>query len=206
MAFIYGIKNKTNNLWYVGQTRKDPKIRFRAHRKAHSSIGRAIKKDGVQNFDFLILEECDEYSLNEKEKEWILKLDSFDNGYNQTLGGDSLKGGRFLIPYSYDEVYRYYLENPNKSLREIERDLGLGHKTVSEIICLYETPRIFKANPIILSGMEYELEFKSFAAAAAWLHENNFIKSKPDAIRKGLSKAEAKNKTYYDWKVSKVKI
>ena len=50
---------------------------------------RAIRKYGVENFIFEVIEECKIEELNQKEEYWIKKYDTFFNGYNQTLGGDS---------------------------------------------------------------------------------------------------------------------
>lgn len=50
-------------------------------------IKRAIHKYGKENFVIKLLEECDRALLNEREKYWIQYYNSFENGYNSTLGG-----------------------------------------------------------------------------------------------------------------------
>lgn len=52
-------------------------------------ISCAFRKYGIDNFQFEVLEECLRNQLNEREKYWIAQYDTFYNGYNQTLGGDS---------------------------------------------------------------------------------------------------------------------
>ena len=43
----------------------------------------------MENFDFVILEQCsNEELLKEKEKNWIKKYNSIENGYNITEGGE----------------------------------------------------------------------------------------------------------------------
>ena len=97
MAHIYKITNIINNKKYVGKTENDPNKRWREHLAAARNnplmvISKAIRKHGVQNFKFEILEECLSEEVNKKETYWIGKLDTFENGYNSTLGGDGAVG------------------------------------------------------------------------------------------------------------------
>ena len=43
-------------------------------------------KDGVTNFTFELLEQCDRQLLNEKEKFYINLYQAYDYGYNSTIG------------------------------------------------------------------------------------------------------------------------
>lgn len=52
-------------------------------------LSRAIRKYGVDNFSFEVIEECKQSELNEKERYWIAYYNTFYDGYNQTLGGDT---------------------------------------------------------------------------------------------------------------------
>ena len=48
-----------------------------------------MRKYGLDNFSFEIIEELEDYSLSdEKEKYWIKYYNSYFNGYNESLGGD----------------------------------------------------------------------------------------------------------------------
>ena len=93
---IYQIKNLTNNKSYVGQS-INIKKRYREHifssmhitKDSNSPIHKAIKKYGHENFQLIILEECAREQLNIKEQFWINKLNTYQNGYNATLGGDT---------------------------------------------------------------------------------------------------------------------
>lgn len=98
MAFgiIYKITCKVNNKVYIGQTIRTMESRFERHlREAEKSenpkikFQRAIKKYGKENF---IVEKIDEgfsqEDLNDKEKYWINKYNSIENGYNTALGGE----------------------------------------------------------------------------------------------------------------------
>lgn len=94
---IYVITNKINGKQYVGQSTNIQK-RWYDHR---SKSMHPRKKDeyrnllyidirtyGLENFEIEILEECEKEELKEKEIFWIEKLNTFNNGYNNTPGGD----------------------------------------------------------------------------------------------------------------------
>lgn len=79
---IYKITNKINNKSYIGQS-VHIEIRWREHIRKGNLIHKAIKKYGVNNFTFEILEECKINELNEKEEYYIKKYNTIiPNGYN----------------------------------------------------------------------------------------------------------------------------
>ena len=51
-------------------------------------IHKAIHKYGIENFEFSIVEECDKSLLDDRECYWIRFYDSYNNGYNATIGGN----------------------------------------------------------------------------------------------------------------------
>jgi len=92
---IYSIVNNINNKIYIGQTTQKVEERWKQHcYSTHSYIGRAIHKNGKENFLFNIIQEV-EYEdgfdiikkLNELEIYYINKFDSYNSGYNLTIGG-----------------------------------------------------------------------------------------------------------------------
>ena len=106
-GYIYKVTNKKNGKVYIGQTMISIKIRWNRH-KNHSfkpnrndynvKFHKAIRKYGTDSFEIEELEMFeakDKQSLlvllNEAEINYINKFDSFNNGYNSTLGGS--KGG-----------------------------------------------------------------------------------------------------------------
>lgn len=100
---IYGIYNLQTNKWYVGQS-TDLHKRITTHKsllrhsKPHENhhLLKAWEIYGEESFEFYVLEECDKNQLNEREIYWIGLLDSYFNGYNQTLGGGGVRG--FILP------------------------------------------------------------------------------------------------------------
>lgn len=103
MGFIYRIYNKANGKSYIGQT-KNLKKRWYSHvwssksHDRHSLISRAIHKYGIENFDFLILEEGLETQeeIDLLEVYYIAYFDTNSSrggsGYNLTDGGEGVKG------------------------------------------------------------------------------------------------------------------
>lgn len=90
---IYGLKNKINGKWYVGQSVDVIDRWNHAYKrvKCHTQpkIYNALKKYGYDNFEKIILEECDnvDWILDYREMYWIRSLNSVENGYNATYGG-----------------------------------------------------------------------------------------------------------------------
>jgi len=91
--YIYKITNCINEEIYVGKS-KNPKARWRQHKshskKRNTKLYYAMRKYGVSNFLFDILEECNEKNVNEREVYYVSSLNPY---YNMTNGGD---GGGFL--------------------------------------------------------------------------------------------------------------
>lgn len=93
MGFIYVITNCINNKQYIGQTRYTVEKRYAEHLSASKqkspkqTIHKAIKKYLPDNFTITTLEECDNAILNDRERFWINKLNTYHYGYNETLGG-----------------------------------------------------------------------------------------------------------------------
>lgn len=91
---IYKITNLKNDLIYIGKS-TDVKNRWQEHIKsafnigtiAHAKIHDAIKKDGIQNFSFQLIEECSKEIYGEREKYWIDFYDTKNYGYNEKNGG-----------------------------------------------------------------------------------------------------------------------
>lgn len=108
-GFIYKITNKVNGKSYIGQTRYTIEFRWRQHqhKKDNAYFHNAIKKYGAENFIVEQLEECNVEDLNNREIYYIAKYNTFQDGYNLTIGGD---GNRtLLLDDKYDEIKSLYL-------------------------------------------------------------------------------------------------
>lgn len=91
---IYKATNKINGKIYIGQTRKTLKQRIKSHlwdadNKSGFHFHNAIRKYGIDNFTWETIFKCSSIEeLEEKEKYFILKFDSYKSGYNMTTGGE----------------------------------------------------------------------------------------------------------------------
>lgn len=120
---IYYIKNLINNKYYVGQS-VDIEYRWRRERMFLSSnkpawnrhLQNAWKLYGENNFEFVVIEECDPDKLNEREIYWIEFYDAFYNGYNQSMGGGGFRGAKLT-----NEHRQKIADGMKRSLTEVDR-------------------------------------------------------------------------------------
>ena len=90
---IYKITRLKTGEIYIGKS-TDVKKRWTEHCKtaygvgtiAHSVLHTTIKKDGIENFTFELLEEVPKDKLTEREKYWITFYDSKSYGLNERNG------------------------------------------------------------------------------------------------------------------------
>jgi len=97
MRCVYLIRNLINGKVYVGQTknfaqRKAGHLRLARHPRAvggERPLYRSMRKHGIGNFTFELLEECEDQFVDEREQYWVVHFDSFNpkKGYNLTNGG-----------------------------------------------------------------------------------------------------------------------
>lgn len=91
---IYGLRHKTTNKWYIGQSR-NIYFRWNYYRKLNcvgqTKLYRALKKHGYDSFEKIIIEVCQknipQEMLDMKEIGWIKHCRSIECGYNCTFGG-----------------------------------------------------------------------------------------------------------------------
>ena len=84
MIGIYKITNKLNGKSYIGQSIHCGKRLDEHCSNKKQFIDETIELEGIQNFTFEILEECNKEELNEREDYYIEKYNTmFPNGYNK---------------------------------------------------------------------------------------------------------------------------
>lgn len=128
MGFVYRITNKINGKSYIGQTcEPDPLKRWRGHineskkdRSAERPLYKEMNEFGVENFEFVVLEETDDPVA--RECYYIQKLDTYINGYNLTLGGL----GKAVFTLSDELVCKTYKEQEtiSKTAELLECDVA----------------------------------------------------------------------------------
>lgn len=141
MIGIYKITNKINNKIYIGQS-KDIEHRWYRHRLAAFNEGypqykcllyRAIRKYGLNNFLFEVLEICKEEELNKKEEYYILQFDSTntEKGYNMITAIQYSENSHITIEIA--EKIRQLLLNSQLSQSEIANEFFTSQMTISSI-------------------------------------------------------------------------
>lgn len=145
MVGIYQVTNLINNKKYIGQS-NDIKLRWKKHHSEpfnpnsenyNCVFYRAIRKYGIDNFKFEVLEECSLNNLNKRERYWIKQHRTYlgfkdCNGYNMTLGGDASVAHTLL---SYEDVQQIQnlLLNTRISQTEIGNQFHVSQNTISDI-------------------------------------------------------------------------
>lgn len=117
---IYSITNVVTGDMYIGQTIQDFEKRWKSHisdlnRGNHDNeyLQRSWNKYGEGAFKFKAIHYCDELDiLNDLEKYYIKKYDTYNNGFNMTEGGD------YFLNEIPEEIRKKRLENLKKVTRE----------------------------------------------------------------------------------------
>jgi len=139
---IYKITNKINGKIYIGQSNNCLK-RFQQHKNTKyqytSLISRAIKKYGVENFTFEIIEH-DVTNYNEREMYWIQYFNSLKpNGYNILPGGNVPPVHKGVLSHKTThsinqvEMVKYLLKSTELSPSEIGEITGYDKSAVERI-------------------------------------------------------------------------
>ena len=106
-GYIYSFTNLINDKRYIGLTtnpelRKSRHIEYSKDINCQAPLYRAIRKYGLENFKFEIIEhDVPIELLSEREKFWIKEFDSMNNGYNSTPGGE---GGNTYAKKTSEEM------------------------------------------------------------------------------------------------------
>ena len=190
---IYLITNTVNNKHYVGQAIN---LRKRLSSHLHTIINktslqhillyRAVEKHGIDNFKFEIIETIELTSkeetkkiLDELEIRYIEEYDSYNNGYNQTKGGDGGILGYKMTPEQVEKIkinskriacdgrYKVYCLNihtleviESVNLSELSKILNIKESSVRSSKChkriLYNTYYFSNSEDIIEEFNEFK--------------------------------------------------
>ena len=195
---IYKITNTINNKIYIGCS-KHIELRWQQHiyetnnekqYQYNYTIHRAMRKYGIENFTFECIEEVEENQMMEREKYWIDYYDSYNNGYNETNGGD-------CGPTMFGE------SNPKAKLTEADviaiRTMLLDGKMLSEVYPIYADRISYRGFSHIWQGNSWS---HILPEAIQYVKSNEYIsKARSYAGKSGVS--EEKQKIYEDIKKKK---
>ena len=94
MVGIYKITNKVTNQFYIGQS-IDIQRRFIEHKtpkaNGNNRLHQDMKKYGIKNFEFKIIELCELSELSERELYFIKKLNPYYNKIGKSLPEETKK-------------------------------------------------------------------------------------------------------------------
>jgi len=132
MVGIYKITNLINGHSYIGQsvciTERWNNHRCAAREGIDYPLYRAMRKYGLDNFSFEIIEECPQELLNEREKYWISYYNTYYDGYNQTLGGQ----GASVVNPKITEI-KQELKQFNLTIKQIADKYNLSPQQLAAI-------------------------------------------------------------------------
>lgn len=203
MSTIYVITNTINQKQYVGKTSYSIEKRWKEHcydcKKnkidQHRPLYNAMQKYGIENFVISILEDhINEDEIDDREKFWISKLDTYYHGYNATLGGD---GQSRIDKYKLKELYDKGYNN-----KEIASIMGHERSNISKMLKSMGLKSNFSPEEKItlVSPKGLELTFNSVVEAAQYLINKNITRSKNiDSVAGMISKRKYDQKPYFGY-------
>lgn len=136
VGYLYIIKNTVNNYVYIGKTYGQLKARFNQHmsdsKRTNTKFCDAIKIIGKQNFYIELLGIFKSGELEEAEIRTIELFDSYNNGYNSTLGGDTNIQLEFDMETIDDILFLY--QECNISIRELSKQFCCSQHTIKNVL------------------------------------------------------------------------
>lgn len=140
---IYKATNLINNKCYIGFDSNWPKRKIQ-HKRKHKHLNLkfydAIKKYGWDNFSWEVLYQsldC-EHTLKYMESYFITEYNSFNNGYNMTIGGEGSLG---------------YKHTPEQIMKNKIKNSGKNHYNYGKHLTEETKNKIGKGNSGKLNGM-----------------------------------------------------
>jgi hypothetical protein len=189
-GFIYMAEDSVFNRKYIGQSTTKLETRKSNHKKsAYNKLStnynllfyKMIRFIGFENFKWTILEKnIPVIDLNRKEKEYIEKYDSFNEGYNSSPGikTDKLINNENGISEKViDNVIECLKKNKDMNLNDISNKFGISKSSVSDI---NNGDIYFQQNidyPIRKTNTKHKLTNKDILIIYSDLKELNSIKN-----------------------------
>ena len=171
-GYIYLIENKLNKHKYIGQTSQTIKKRWIQHKSDakifNYPLYRAINKYGEKNFTIYELEKITSKDkrhllnqLNDKEIFWIDYYDTYNDGYNQTIGGQNNAPNKFpehaVIEYTLHGEYIFTY----KTVTDASDATGFSASDISSCCSKVKINRVqnrifrYKENPLTQKEVDY---------------------------------------------------
>lgn len=212
MAYIYKITNDINNKIYIGQTTRSLSKRWSQHKhnskEGQTHLYRAMRKYGVEHFSIEKIVECPEDELDKLECFYIEQYDSYENGYNSTLGGQYSGGLRGSQGFTKTELEDMW--NQGLGVKEISERLKVHKRTISHWLKEYEIAtheekenrgksksregsKRYSTVVVFFNGVKYN----SIKDLAEVIQKEYFPEKRLKTIIQGISNASKTGNPYY---------
>ena len=138
---VYKITNNINGKCYIGKSESNVEGRLEQHRNNYQSnqhLQNSIRKYGLINFSFEVLEYCKREDCWKRERYWIEYYDSMnpEKGFNKTNGGEYKPGIQFSKDTRRKMSENNAMHNPESRARLSESMKGnknfQGHRHSEE--------------------------------------------------------------------------
>lgn len=138
MTGIYMFEHKETHKKYVGQSINITKRKWEhlTYPSPFSKFDDILRQEGLEKFDFIILEECSPEQLDERENYWINHYDSITHGYNLIKGGNCYRGENNIQAKLADAQVKEIitlLEQCKLNNREIAEQFHVSRNTIDLI-------------------------------------------------------------------------
>jgi len=142
ISTIYMATNKITKLSYIGFTSCDLLHRINEHKydskRSDTYFYRAAKKYGWDSFEWIILYQSWDVEHCHKimESFFISEYDTYENGYNSTMGGDGVNSKTMLDRWSdsnspYKKIS--YIKKQSESIKKLHLDENSVYKSTAYI-------------------------------------------------------------------------
>jgi len=203
---IYKAINRINGKVYIGKTINGLERRISAHlrKKNGSYFSSALRKYGIQNFEFAIIDTAESNDvLLEKEIYWIKQFNSMTpNGYNLTQGGQGSNG--WVI--SDESKKKMSISKKGKSLSE-EHKRKISKAGKGRIFSAEHRIRLGEANRRRISKPISEETRKKLSAAhkgKKWTDEHK--KKMSDLFKGRVVSEETRERMVEGWKKRRLNV
>lgn len=149
MGYIYKITNLITNQVYIGQTIKNPIVRWNREKRDSSDplkntlLAKNFREYGFDNFQWEVIEECPNEILNDKEKYWINYYQTFNLGLNMTRGGNGSPCFVKLNLKTLQEIIDLLQENTLTN-----KDIANKYNISEQMVCGINNGRIWYQNDL----------------------------------------------------------
>lgn len=194
VGIIYKYTNKLNGKVYIGQTihenarKNEHKCHAKSRPHTQSAFYNAIDKYGWDNFEYTVLKTVSadtmkelKSKLNPLEIEYIQKYNSYNNGYNNTLGGDHVgHKPRAILEYdihgNFLNRYSSYNDIPIENCRKTRVYWVCNHNNATF------RGHIWRWEDNDLSKMPFDYGSKSKYIYYQWSPNMELIKEWPSVV------------------------